>query len=303
MSRLLKVLGISVGALLLLAAVGVAAVHAWTEVQLAKKLPLPTHDFVAPSDSASAKRGEHVVRALVKCAECHGADLGGMVVIEDPAIGTLEAPNLTSGRGGVGAARTDADLERAIRHGLATDGRRLVMMPSAEYQFVSDEDLGAIIAYLRSLPPVDRESGATKLRIMARGLYVAGLFPLFEAPKVTHRDEAVPSVPVDSTVAYGKYLGDIGCAGCHGATYGGGPIPGAPPEWPKAANLTPEGIGHYSFEDFDRVLRTGTRPDGSVLNATMPIMPIVATKLMTPVEMRAMYLYLASLPPKPFGSR
>ncbi|MDH5234953.1 MAG: cytochrome c [Gemmatimonadota bacterium] len=300
MARVLKLVGIVVGAVVLLAAVGAAALYAWTGAELGKKVALPTHEFRAPTDAASVARGEHVVRALVKCGECHGADLGGQPVVDDPAIGRVVATNITRGQGGVLATYSDADLERAIRHGLAKDGRRLVVMPSNEYQFISDEDLGAVIAYLRTVPPVDREVGPQKVGPLARALFAAGKFPLFPGTEVTHLQAPVPSVPVDSTVAYGKYIGDIGCSGCHGRTYGGGAIPGGPPEWPKPANLTPEGIGHYSLADFEHILRTGTRPDGSKLD---PFMPIGATSLMTPVEVTAVFRYLQSLPPKPFGTR
>jgi mono/diheme cytochrome c family protein len=300
MARLLKLVGIVVGALVLLVVVGAAALYAWTGAELGRKVALPTHEFHAPTDAASVARGEHVVRALVKCGDCHGADLGGQVIIDDPAIGHLESANLTRGRGGVLATYTDSDLERAIRHGLAKDGRRLVVMPSNEYQFISDEDLGTVIAYLRSVPPVDREMGSRTVGPLARALFAAGKFPLFPGTEVTHLEAPVTSVPVDSTIAYGKYIGDIGCAGCHGKTYGGGAIPGGPPEWPKPANLTTEGIGHYSLADFEHVLRSGTRPDVSKLD---PFMPIGATNLMTPVEITAVYKYLRSLPPKPFGAR
>lgn len=300
MQRFLKLAGITIGALLLVAAAGVAALYAWSGAELSKKVTPTTHAFTAPADSASVARGEHVVRALVKCADCHGEDLGGDTLIDDPAIGRIYAPNLTRGAGGIGAAYTDADWERAVRHGTARDGRRLMIMPSNEYQFLSDEDLGTVVAYLRSLPAVDREPVPNKVGPVARALYAAGKMPFFPSEGVTHGSDPVPTVPVDSTATYGKYLGDVGCSGCHGVTYGGGRIPGTPPDWPAAANLTPTGIGHYDFAAFDKVVRTGIRPDGSKLHAMMPIQ---ATSRMTEVEMKAMYAYLKSLPPKPFGSR
>lgn len=300
MVRFLKIVGMAVGALVLLVAVGAAGLYAWTGSELGKKEPLPAHEFRAPTDAASVARGEHVVRSIVKCGDCHVADLGGGPVVDDPAIGRVVSANITSGKGGVLATYTDADLERAIRHGLAKDGRRLVVMPANEYQFISDEDLGAVIAYLRSVPPVDREVGPQRIGPLARALFAAGKFPLFPGTEVKHLEAPVPSVAVDSTAAYGEYIGSIGCAGCHGVTYGGGPIPGGPPDWPKPANLTPAGIGHYSFGDFDRILRTGVRPDGTKVD---PFMPIGATSLMTPVEISAVWKYLQSLPPRPFGSR
>ncbi len=300
MAKVLRFVGIAAGALVLLLVVGVAGLYAWSGSELKAKRPVPEHTFSAPTDSASIAVGEHLVKAIGKCGDCHGPDLGGDTLINDPAMGFIYSPNLTRGQGGIGATYTDEQWERAIRHGVAGDGRRLIVMPSNEYQYFSDEDLGRLVAYLKSVPAVDREVPARKVGPMARALYAAGVFPMFPANAVTHLTDAVPSVPVDSTVAYGKYLADIGCSGCHGATYGGGAIPGGPPDWPPPANLTPTGIGHYSPEGFMNALRNGTRPDGSAIN---PFMPIQATKLMTDLEIVAVYKYLQQLPPKPFGAR
>jgi mono/diheme cytochrome c family protein len=300
MKRVLRLGAIALGSLVALIALGVGALYGWTSVQLGKRADLPTHAFTAPTDAASVARGEHVLRALAKCHDCHGQDLGGAQFIDDPVFMRIFAPNLTSGRGGVGSTYSDADLERAIRHGLAKDGRRLIIMPAQEYQHLSDEDLGALVAYLRSLAPVDREPTPLVVGPIARALLAGGVVQVFGADVVTHADEVVASVPVDTTVAYGKYIGDVGCAGCHGATYGGGKIPGAPPEFKPPANLTPTGIGHYTFADFERALREGLRPDGSKLD---PMMPVHATRLMTPVEMAATWKYLRTLAPREYGSR
>lgn len=300
MNRILKLGAMTLGGAVMMGAVGVVGLYAWSGKELSKTLDTPAHAFTAPDDSASVARGEHVVRALVKCGDCHGQDFGGQILIDDPAIGRIWSPNLTAGAGGAVVGYTDADWERAVRHGTARDGRRLLIMPSNEYQYLSDEDLGTVVAYLRSLPPVDREAPPAKVGPVARALYAAGKFPLFPAVAVTHGADPVATVPVDTTVAYGEYLGAIGCSGCHGATYGGGKMPGTPPDWPAPANLTPGGIGHYSFDDFDRALRTGKRPDGSEIN---PFMPFGATALMTDVEMRAVFKYLQSIPSRPFGSR
>lgn len=300
MKKALKYLGMTAAAFAGLAVLCVAGLYAWSSAEISKVIPLPTHEFTAPSDSQSIARGEHFVRAIGKCGDCHGQDFGGAVGIDDPAIGYVWVPNLTSGRGGIPSATSAATWERAIRHGLGPDGRRLVMMPSNEFQFISDEDLGTVIAYLKSVPPVDRDRLPRKLGPVARALYAAGEFPLFPNAYVTHAEEVVPSVAADTTARYGKYLADIGCSGCHGVTYGGGKIPGTPPDWPPPANLTPTGIGHYTYEGFRNALLTGNRPDGSAIN---PFMPFNATKLMTEVEMQAVWNYLRTLPPREFGTR
>lgn len=215
-------------------------------------------------------------------------------------MGFIHSPNLTRGEGGIGGTYTDAQWETASRHGIGGDGRRLILMPSNEDQYFSDEDLGRLVAYLRTVPAVDRGVPPRKVGLLARALYAGGIFPMFPAKAVVHADEVVASVTIDSTPAYGTYLADIGCSGCHGATFGGGAIPGGPPDWPLPANLTSSGIGPYTQAHFVTALRDGKRPDGTAIN---PFMPVQATKLMTDVEIVAVYKYLKTVPAKAFGTR
>jgi len=103
------------------------------------------------------------------------------------------------------------------------------------------------------------------------------------------------------TVEYGHYIAAIaGCKGCHGPGLSGGPIPGGPPEWKPAANITPTGIGHYKETDFFLALREGKRPGGAPIDS---LMPFRYTKDMTDDEIRALYMYLKTVPPKPYGGR
>lgn len=80
----------------------------------------------------------------------------------------LPAPNLTAGKGGIGATYTDADWERAIRHGIGGDNRVLAIMPSNYFSHYSDADLAAVIAYLKTFPPVD--SDFLHARLVFRGV-------------------------------------------------------------------------------------------------------------------------------------
>lgn len=300
MKRILRLAAVAAGGLVLLIGAGTVGLYAWTNGELTATVADPTHPFTAPTDSASVARGEHVMKALAKCADCHGDDYGGRTMVDDAAIGRLSGPNITTGRGGVLAGMTDADLERAIRHGVAKDGRRLVLMPSHEYQLLSDEDVGVLIAYLRTVAAVDREIPPNRVGPLARALYAAGKMPLFPADAVTHGNELVASVTPDSTVEYGRYLASGGCSGCHAQNFSGGPIGGAPPDWPHASNLTPTGLAGYDYAAFVKVLTDGTRPDGTTLH---PVMPVQATKLMTPVEMTAIWKYLQTVPAAEAGTR
>ena len=97
----------------------------------------------------------------------------------------LNAPNLTRGAGGVAAGYSDdAAWVRAIRHGLNPQGRALVIMPSEVFYFLSDEDLGALVAYVKSLPPVERSFAAPQPSVAQ-----------FAPPPRTHSQPTLAHVP------------------------------------------------------------------------------------------------------------
>ena len=103
------------------------------------------------------------------------------------------------------------------------------------------------------------------------------------------------------TLEHGAYVANT-CIGCHGAQLSGGKIPGAPPEWPAAANLTPgagSALAHYPDADAMLVMfRTGKRPDGSAVST---VMPFGGLKEMNETDVRALYLHLKSLPARSSG--
>jgi mono/diheme cytochrome c family protein len=256
-----------------------------------------------PKDSASIARGRHLSRAISKCVDCHGEDLGGQVVIDAMPMGRVVAPNLTSGRGGIAANRNDDDFLRAIRHGIAPSGRALALMPARNYWHMSDADVGSLVAYLRTVPAVDRELPPTGFGLVGRVLLLKGdLDGMFEAKAMDHVARRGPQPAADTTVEYGRYLSEIGgCTGCHGATLSGGPIPGAPPDMRPSTNITPEGIGSWTEADFFKALREGMRPNGTAIDST--VMPIRLTREMTDQETKAIYLFLKTVPPKASGGR
>ena len=214
-------------------------------------------------------------------------------------MGTIAGPNLTRGKGGVGADYTDMDYVRAIRRGVRRDGRSLIVMPSEVFTHLSQEDLGAVLAFLKQAPPVDREVPKSGFGPIGRALLAAGKMNILVAGK-TPRFGAPVSVPRDTTPAYGKYIADIsGCHGCHGYGLSGGRVAG-PPGLPPASNLTPAGIGNWTEADLTRALREGKRPDGTSLDK---FMPWEVFRGMTDAEVHAIWLYLRSVPPKPFGNK
>ncbi len=110
-----------------------------------------------PSGPAAIARGKHLVESIGLCAECHGDNLSGDILEDDPLFVTLAPSNLTSGRGGVGGEYTDMLFVRAIRNGIDKDGNSMAIVPSYYYNIIGDEDIGSIVAYLKSLPPVDND--------------------------------------------------------------------------------------------------------------------------------------------------
>jgi mono/diheme cytochrome c family protein len=174
-------------------------------------------------------------------------------------------------------------------------------MPARNYWHMGDDDAASLIAYIRSVPAVDRELPATTFGVVGRVLLVKGdLNDLFEAKSMDHVAKRPAPPAADTTVDYGHYLAEIGgCTGCHGPSLSGGSLPGAPPDAKPAANITPEGIGTWTEADFFKALRDGVRPDGTPIDSTQ--MPIRLTREMTDLETKAIYMYLRTVPPKPFG--
>jgi mono/diheme cytochrome c family protein len=302
MARIVRGVGITLAALLVVVLLAGAAAYFVSEARVNKKLVIAAEAIPIPTDSASIERGRHFARSISKCIVCHGDNLAGQVLVENGAMGRWVPLNLTRGKGGVGAQLTDADFVRAIRHGVAPDGRKLMMMPSQEYGQLSPEDLGMIIAYVKSVPPVDNELPPSKLGPVARALIAANKLPLYEADAIVHSVSAPAAPAPGPTVEYGRYLGTVGgCVGCHGPGLSGGKIPTGPPDWPPAANLTPTGIGtRYTEATFTKALREGVKPEGVAIN---PAMPIGSTKEMTDDEIRAVWVFLKTVPPKAFGGR
>jgi hypothetical protein len=118
---------------------------------------------------------------------------------------------------------------------------------------------------------------------------------------IDHANLKPPVVEPGVTLDYGRYL-SVGCIGCHGPNFSGGKIAIGPPDWPPAANLTPHAdsrVAKWSEGDFIAALRTAKRPDGVELNPAMPR----AFGNMDDTELKALWLFLKSLPAVPMGVR
>lgn len=297
--KILKIFLWFVGGLVALLLLVTSSVYGVSHYRLHRTHVVSVTPLHVPSSAEAIEGGRHIV-ATRGCAECHGSDFGGKKVIDNPAAGLFYGANLTRGKGGLPEDFGDIDYVRAIRHGLAKDGRPLALMPSAEYASLSNEDLGAVIAYLKTLPAVDRPRGPVAPGPVIRLLIVLGQFKL-AADEIDHASTHINSMSPSISPEYGKYLA-TSCTGCHGSNMSGGKIVGAPPDWPAAANLTPHDSGRvaqWTEQQFISTIRTRQRPDGSTLNPVMPS----AFAQMTDLELKALWSYIRTLPAAPTGMR
>jgi cytochrome c553 len=289
----MKWIGIVLVGLLVIVAIASTGIYLASEARLNATFSVPENAIAFHNSGEVIAEGEHL--AVIRgCTDCHSEDLGGKVMIDDPMLGVIYATNLTDGSGGLAGSYTDEALVRAIRHGVDLDGKGLLVMPSQEFFVFSDEDVNALVAYIRSLPAVDREIPASELSLLGRALFVAGQLPPLAAEVIEH-DVARPEAPEAAVdVAYGEYLA-VTCTGCHGIDFAGAPVPGAPPDAPPASNLTPGGsLAGWDEADFIQAFRTGVTPAGKTLDPTQ--MPWPTLGMMTDLELQALWRFLQSLP-------
>lgn len=294
-----KRIGIALATLVVVLALAVGGAYAASVSRQGEVYDVAGATFEIPNDPESLAEGErlYVTRGCA-VSECHTEDAGGATMMEDGPFGTITAANLTAAT----AEYSSADWDRAVRHGIRRDGTSLVFMQSIDFIGMSDRELGLIAAYVRSRPRVERSLPPIRLSVLARIVDLAGVFVLFPASAIDHAAARGPAVPPGRTAEYGRELARL-CMGCHGRQLSGGPIPGAPPELGTPLNLTPHesGLASWSEEQFRTLLRTGVTPSGHRIDPVQ--MPWPAIGRMTDDEIGALWLFLATLPPLPEGSR
>jgi mono/diheme cytochrome c family protein len=259
------------------------------------------------ADAADLARGEYLVKHVAACGNCHsplgpggapveGQELSGRFVIEVPEFKAI-APNITP------AARvgdwSDEEFARAVREGIRPDGTVILpLMPFELYRDLSDRDLTDMVAYVRSVPAVENDPGASVINIPLPPAY---------GPPV----ESVAEVPEGETVEYGEYLaGPVAhCVECHTPMIEGGVIDfehqlGAggrvfdgPWGVSMSLNLTPnpDGLARWTDDEVISMVRTGHRPDGSPMMGPMGYAFYAG---MSDRDAHAIVKYLRTLPVK-----
>ncbi len=272
MRNIMKWTGIVFGALIGLALLVGVVLYPIGMEKLTRSYPgIPVEAVNIPNDPDAVARGRHV--AIVwACTKCHGEGLSGMLLADDPFLGTIPASNLTSGKGGIAKSYTDTDWIRAVRHGVKPN-RRVEIFMYDYYSTMSDRDLGALTAYLKQIPPVDSDYPATRFGLVFPIAPAVGLFT--PAAELIDHGAQRPADPVPgATIEYGRYLSAL-CTECHGTSLSGK-------------------LGKWKQENFIHAVRTGVLPDGKQLRSAMSSKTYGE---MNDMELAALWLYLQGLPP------
>lgn len=250
------------------------------------------------SDAQALERGKYLFESR-GCVDCHGANGGGRDFVNDGKGLRIAGPNITPG--GATATYKPEDWVRIIRHGVKPDGRPALVMPSEDYNRFTNDDLAALVGYLRSMPALKGGETVLELPLPMRALYGFGAIP-DAAGRIDH--SLPPQQPVEAgvNIRHGAYVANM-CIGCHGEKLSGGKIPGGPPDWPAAANITPgdgNAMAHYkSAESFAAMMRSGKRPDGTAIQ----VMPFESLAKMNEVDLLALYEFLKTVPPRATGQK
>jgi mono/diheme cytochrome c family protein len=293
MRKVFRIIGIGLGGLVGVLLLAGLILYLIGNARLNKTYDIPASNITLPTDAASVEFGKHRVETL--CQGCHGPDLSGIDNwFSAPPLGNIDSANLTSGKGGIGGEFTTEDYVRAIRHGIDRAGKPIFMTAVPSTAHLSDEDLGAIIAYLKTIPPVDHTVRERHFTPLARILLAAGMLGKLPAESVSH-DVHVTAPARGVTTEYGEYLVNTNdCHVCHGQNLNGGSYPD-PTIKKISPNLTPGGeLGFWTEEQFINTIRTGTTPGGHQLNPEF--MPWKIYRLFDDDELKAIWLYLQSLP-------
>jgi mono/diheme cytochrome c family protein len=272
---------------LVFAAVSVVSLIGLFDFYVPKNIPVP--DLKVSGTPEQIQRGEHLANAF--CVECHstnrqlplsgGRDMGADFPIP---LGSFVPSNLTPG--GELKDWSDGEIMRVLRSGVDNNGRPLMIMSNVNVRHMSDEDLEAMIAFLRSQPAVENETQEPpdQPTFLAALMFGGGMLPKGEAPVAG----PIIAPPKGPTVEYGEYMvGFQDCRDCHGEDLKGG----------KPGQLAPIGpnlgvVKDWTQEQFITTFRTGVDPNGWHLSDNMPWETIGR---LDDVELAAMHAYLSAL--------
>jgi mono/diheme cytochrome c family protein len=262
-----------------LAAVAVAGAVAFpfhtylaSEALIERRYPLPAIAEPAAPAPVMVARGEHLAR-IAGCGDCHGASFEGRRT-RDSGVSGLWSSNLRL----AAANLSEGEFERALRRGIAPDATSLWAMPSKDYMYMSENDVAALLAYLRSIGATGPLRHGPKWDTRARRALLDGRI----IPAVLAVRDAPSSLDLGPRYDGGRYLARIACSECHGTDLEGGPTHGVP-------DL--DMISLYSRSAFFDLLRRGRGADGRRV-PVMRRLSMVRFHVFADYEIMALYDYL-----------
>jgi mono/diheme cytochrome c family protein len=264
--------------------IAVTVIYVGGEFALNKSYAFTLEEITVPSGAEAIAAGEHIFQTRA-CEGCHGEGVIGELMFEAPFIGRVVAPNLTQ----VLPSYSDAQLATLLHQGVRPDGTGVIIMPSSVYYFLADEDIGNLIAYLRTLERVENELPDTRIEIMARLFFLLGEFQA--EPDLIPDEPRMEKPAVGPTAEFGAYIAQGLCAACHGQDLHGRESEGAPDLQVMALAYGPEAFHALLREG----IRQGIEEDEK---GTMKGMSEDAFRHFTDDEITAIYAHLKTLTPK-----
>lgn len=281
MKRLLRWIGIALGGLIALGVISYTVVYILSERILRRTYDVPAVAISIPTDPLSISEGRRLATLRGCVGGCHGKEVEGAIMFDEPVIGRVVAPNLTA------AVRkySDSELVGIIRNGVRPGGRSMMVMPAEEFVLLTDQDLSRIIAFLKSLPAAEGPGPSLSLGPLGRIGVAVGQFK----PVAQLIAQTIP--PPDATsdeAAYGRYLARTTCASCHGTSLRGDSNP-------DFTSPSLQIVAAYSPESFAQLMSTGVALGGRNLGTMSPWARQHLSHF-TDSEIAALYSYLHALP-------
>jgi mono/diheme cytochrome c family protein len=251
MAKALRWAGYAAGAVLLLVVLAVAYIWVASNRALGAEVQPVPEKLVQPT-AAQLADGPRQLRVL-GCHSCHGPKLEGKPFLKDAKIALVHASNLTD----VAARASDQQLAAGIRQGIGHDGRSLVIMPSEHYQFLTDQEVTALIAAIRKMPRTGSVQPPVKLGPIGRFALAAGKFPVAPVQVGIFRQSRIADF--GPAFAAGRHIVETNCTGCHGRDLKGKEVE------PGSVSTDLRLVGAYDADQFRTLMRTGIAPGGKKL--------------------------------------
>lgn len=285
MKKILKFFAAAVGIFVFV----LVGLHVVSAKRLAQAPAITVADIAVPDTPDAIERGRHLATSVSGCTYCHGQDFSGDLIPDGPPNATVVAPNLTSGKGGVGSNYSNAMWIRAIAHGVGGDGRALIIMPSINYAGLSANDIGALVAFMKSLPPVDKELESTSIGFPSSIIFGLLAWPGLSVNAIDHANIGGNALDEGD----GRYLIFVsGCHSCHGNNLAGLTSHAGPPPGPNLTTVD------WTTDQFIQAMSIGKRPDGTAIQETMPWRSFGK---MTRPELAAIWDHVTGLPERELG--